>query len=94
VQAEVFRQSGNFPANLDTLKDPVFNEPSSYFGGQKIRQVYAQAAKKTIPELGSKNFALAETAVNDALKEVLEQGKDVKAALADAQALIERRISR
>lgn len=94
VQAEVFRQSGNFPANLDTLKDPVFNEPSTYFGGQKIRQVYAQAAKKTIPELGSKNFALAETAVNDALKEVLEQGKDVKAALADAQALIERRITR
>ena len=94
VQAEVFRQSGNFPANLDTLADPVFNEPSAYFGGQKIRQVYAKAAKTTVPELGSKNFALAESAVNDALTAVLEQGKDLKAALAEAQALIERRINR
>jgi multiple sugar transport system substrate-binding protein len=94
VQAEVFKQSGNFPANLTALNEPVFNEPSSYFGGQKIRQVYAQAAKTTAPLLPSKNFALAESIVNDALKQVLEQGKDIKTALAEAKALIERRISR
>jgi multiple sugar transport system substrate-binding protein len=94
VQAEVFRQSGNFPANLDTLNDPVFNEASAYFGGQKIRQVYAQAAKSTIPLLPSKNFALAETIVGDALNQVLDQNKDIKTALAEAKALIERRINR
>ena len=94
VQAEVFRQSGNFPANLDTLKDPVFNEVSAYFGGQKIRQVYAEAAKRMSAVLPSKNYALAESIVQDALKQVLEQGKDVKSALADAKALIERRTSR
>ena len=94
VQAEVFKQSGNFPANLQALDEPIFNEPSAYFGGQKIRQVYAQAAKNTAALLPSKNYVLADTIVNDALKQVLEQGKDIKAALSEAKALIERRISR
>jgi multiple sugar transport system substrate-binding protein len=94
VQAEVFKQSGNFPANLDTLKEPVFNEASAYFGGQKIRQVYAQAAKRTAPLLPSKNFAMAEGVVNDALRQVLEQNKDIKTVLAEAKVLIERRTSR
>jgi multiple sugar transport system substrate-binding protein len=94
VQAEVFRQSGNFPANLATLKDPVFNEASAYFGGQKIRQVYAEAARRMTAVLPSKNYALAESIVQDALKQVLEQGKDIKTALADAKTLIERRTSR
>ena len=94
VQAEIFKQSGNFPANLQALDEPIFNEPSAYFGGQKIRQVYAQAAKNTAAMLPSKNYALADTIVNDALKQVLEQGKDIKAALSEAKDLIERRISR
>ncbi len=78
VQAEIFRQSGNFPANLDTLKNPVFNEASAYFGGQKIRQVYAQAAKRTAPLLPNKNLAMAEGVIADALRQVLEQNKDIR----------------
>ena len=94
TQAEVFKQSGNFPANLNALKEPIFNEPSAFFGGQKIRQVYAQAAKLVKPVPSSKNFALAETIINDALKQVLEQNKDVKTALSEAKGLIERRTQR
>ena len=94
TQAEVFKQSGNFPANLNALKEPIFNEASAFFGGQKIRQVYAQAAKLVKPVPSSKNFALAETIINDALKQVLEQNKDIKTALAEAKTLIERRTQR
>jgi multiple sugar transport system substrate-binding protein len=94
VQAEVFRQSGNFPANLDTLKDPVFNEASAYFGGQKIRQVYAQAAKRTAALVPSKNFAMADGVIADALRQVLEQNKDIKTVLNEAKVLIERRTAR
>ena len=94
TQAEIFKQSGNFPANLAALKEPIFQEPSAFFGGQKIRQVYVQAAKMIKPALSSKNFDLAATIVGDALKQVLEQNKDIKQALAEAKALIERRTQR
>lgn len=94
VLAEVFKQSGNFPARLSTLSNPVFKEPSAFFGGQQVRQVYAQAARAMTPVPSSKNFALADQIVQDALTQVLEQNKDIKTALAEAKALIERRTSR
>jgi multiple sugar transport system substrate-binding protein len=94
VLAEVFKQSGNFPARLSTLANPVFREPSAFFGGQQVRQIYAQAARAMTPVPSSKNYALAEQIVQDALTQVLEQNKDIKTALAEAKALIERRTSR
>jgi len=94
TQAEVFKQSGNFPANLSALREPIFKEASAYFGGQRVRQTYALAARNMSAALPSKNYALAETIINDQLTQVLEQGKDIKTALSEAKALIERRTSR
>jgi len=94
TQAEVFKQSGNFPANLSALREPIFQEASPYFGGQQVRQTYALAARHMSAAFPSKNYALAETIVNDQLTQVLEQGKDIRTALSEAKALIERRTSR
>lgn len=94
VQAQVFAESGNFPANLRALEEPVFGEEVAYFGGQKAYEVYAEAARAITPAVSSADFALADTIVRDALTQVLEQGADIEGALADAQALIERRTRR
>ncbi len=94
VQARVFAESGNFPANLRALEEPVFSEEVAYFGGQRAYETYAEAARTVTPAQSSADFALANTIVTDALTQVLEQGADVETALADAQALIERRTRR
>lgn len=91
---EIFKQSGNFPANLTVLDDPVFSEPQAFFGGETVYQVYAEAAKAQTAIPSNKNYAVAESIVQDALGQVLNDGVDIQTALADAKSLIERRASR
>jgi ABC-type glycerol-3-phosphate transport system substrate-binding protein len=91
---KLFKQSGNFPANLTVLDDPVFSEPQEFFGGQPVYQVYAEASKAQTAIPSNKNYAVAESIVQEALLSVLNDGADIQTALADAKSLIERRASR
>jgi multiple sugar transport system substrate-binding protein len=91
---EIFKQSGNFPANLTVLDDPVFSEPQEFFGGESVYQIYAEASKAQTAIPSNKNYAVAESIVQEALLSVLNDGADIQTALADAKSLIERRASR
>jgi multiple sugar transport system substrate-binding protein len=91
---EIFKQSGNFPANLTVLDDPAFEEGQEFFGGQAIYQVYKEAASAQTFVPTNKNFALASSIVGAAFDQVINEGADVETALADAKSLVERRSSR
>jgi multiple sugar transport system substrate-binding protein len=94
AQIAIFKQSGNFPANLTILDDPAFSEPQEYFGGQAIYEVYREAASSQKPVPSNKNFALAQSIIGTAFDSVINEGADIETAMADAKSLIERRSSR
>lgn len=94
VQIDVFKGTGAFPALTSALSDPAFNQPVEFLGGQRARVTWKAAASKTPAIDVNKLDSVAETIVATALTQVLDEGKDPKAALADARAQIERRAAR
>jgi multiple sugar transport system substrate-binding protein len=90
-QITAFTDNGAFPALLTAQNDAVFNQPVSFLGDQKARLLWRDAARKTQPIDVNKYDSVANDIVNTELTNVLEQGKDIKQALADARAQILRR---
>ncbi|MFT2721517.1 ABC transporter substrate-binding protein [Deinococcus sp. A31D244] len=90
-QITAFKDNGAFPALLTAQKDKAFSEAVPFLGGQKARILWRDAAAKTQPIDVNKYDSVAEQIVQTELTNVLEQGKDVKQALADARAQILRR---
>jgi multiple sugar transport system substrate-binding protein len=94
VQIAAFKAQDAFPALVETYTDGFFDQPIDFLGGQKARLVWREASRNikavTVNELDS----FAEEVVNTELDKVLDQGKEVAVALADAQKLIERRTKR
>jgi multiple sugar transport system substrate-binding protein len=94
IQLASFRKINSFPALLEAHNDPAFDEPIEYLGGQKARTMWRDAAGR-IPALEVNKYdPVAEEIVNSELDKVLDEGKDIKAALSDAKALIQRRVRR
>ncbi|GGM14493.1 ABC transporter substrate-binding protein [Deinococcus aerophilus] len=90
-QLTAFTDNGAFPALLTAQNDTVFNQVVPFLGGQKARLLWRDAARKTQPIDVNKYDSVADQIVNTELTNVLEQGKDIKQALADARAQILRR---
>jgi multiple sugar transport system substrate-binding protein len=94
VQLAAFRDQDAFPALIEAQSDPFFEQPIDFLGGQKARVLWRSEVAK-IPALDVNKYdALADEVVSTELDKVLEHGKDIKTALADAKALIERRARR
>jgi multiple sugar transport system substrate-binding protein len=94
TQLASFRKINAFPALLEAHSDPVFDEPIEYLGGQKARAMWRDEAAH-IPALDVHKYdPMAEEIVNSELDKVLNEGKSISAALADAKALIQRRVRR
>jgi multiple sugar transport system substrate-binding protein len=94
VQLAAFKSEDAFPALLDAQNDPFYEQGVEFFGGQKARLIWRNAVPK-IPAIDvAKHDSVAEEVIATELDKVLEQGKDIKTALADAKALIERRARR
>ncbi|MES2932736.1 MAG: extracellular solute-binding protein [Pseudomonadota bacterium] len=83
-----------FPALLEAQSDPFFQQPIEYLGGQKARPLWRNAALHTQSIAVDKYDPIATTIVTDELAKVLDEGKSIKAALADAKNEIERRAKR
>jgi multiple sugar transport system substrate-binding protein len=94
VQLQAFKDQDAFPALVEAQNDAFYDEPVAFFGGQKVRALWRAAVPK-IPALEvNKHDSLADEIVTTELDKVLDQGKDIKTALADAKALIQRRARR
>ncbi len=94
LQLKAFKAEDAFPALLEVHKDPFLDQPIDFLGGQKARLLWREAAQKTSAIDVHKLDPIAEEIVNTELDKVLDQGKDIRKALQDAQALLERRARR
>jgi multiple sugar transport system substrate-binding protein len=94
MQLAAFKKLDAFPSLLAAVDDPFIDEPIAYLGGQRARQLWRDSAAR-IPALQVNRLdATVDLIVKAELNRVLEQGKDIKVALADAQRHAERRIRR
>lgn len=94
TQVDSLRVLDSFPALIAAQDDPLFDEPIAYLGGQKARLLWRQIAAQvpTIPV--NRLDAMATDVIRAEYERVLRNGKDIGAALKDAQSLIERRANR
>ena len=94
LQLSAFKTQDAFPALLDAHSDSFLDQPIEFLGGQKARLLWREAAAKTTAVSVHKQDAFADEVINTELDKVLDQGKDIATALADAQRLLERRALR
>lgn len=92
VQLKHFETIAAFPANTTTYDDALFDQEVEFLGNQKARQIFAEVAKNIKPVQPSKGDHVARSIIlENALMEVLDEGKDIKTALSEAERLIKRR---
>ncbi|GAA5786820.1 sugar ABC transporter substrate-binding protein [Chitiniphilus shinanonensis] len=83
-----------FPALRTAQDDPFFAQPMPFLGGQRARLFWREAAAEMPALTVHRLDPVAEEIVNAELDRVLDDGKDIATALADARRLIERRVRR
>ncbi|RIH76458.1 putative arabinose-binding protein [Meiothermus hypogaeus] len=91
-QIAAFKSIGAFPALLAAQEDPAFAEPVEFLGGQKARVLWRDAARRVKALKANKYDRVAFEIVSTALSQVLDEGKDIPAALAEAKQLIQLRM--
>jgi len=92
IQLKHFETIAAFPANTQTYDDALFQEEVEFLGGQKARLLFADVAKNIKPVAPAKGDHVARSIIlENALMEVLDEGKDVKTALKEAERMIKRR---
>ena len=94
MQLSAFKSQDAFPALVDVHNDAFFEQPIEFLGGQKARLLWREASRKINAVDVHKLDPIAEEIINTEMDKVLDQGKDVRTALADAKALLERRVKR
>jgi len=93
-QLAAFKSQDAFPALLESFDDPFFDEPLPFLGGQPARRDWRLAAAQIRAVQVHKQDGFAREVVDTELDKVLERGKDIGAALADAQRLLQQRAMR
>lgn len=94
LQTQAFRKFDAFPALVETHADPFFEEPVAFLGGQPARLLWREAAQHIQAAPLHKQNGFAEEVIGTELDNVLDRGKDIGAALADAERLLQRRAFR
>jgi multiple sugar transport system substrate-binding protein len=93
-QLAAFKAHDAFPALLETHSDPFFKQAMPFLGGQTARVLWRESASQIKAVAVHKQDAFAEEVVNTELDKVLDKGKDIKLALADAAKLLKTRALR
>jgi multiple sugar transport system substrate-binding protein len=91
IQLAAFDRIGAFPAVTSTYGDPLFNEELAFLDGQQARLLFANIAHNIEGRATNPGDQIAEEMVDSALSQVLDEGRDIDEALAEAQRLISRR---
>ena len=94
VQLSAFKLQDAFPALLETYDDSFFEQPIDFLGGQKARLGWRTAVGSIAAVSVHKQDAFADEVINTELDKVLDRGKDIATALADAKRLLEQRAHR
>lgn len=94
LQLAAFKSQDAFPALLSTYDDPFFEQPLPFLGGQPARSLWRDATRRIAAVAVHKQDAFASEVIDTELDKVLDQGKDIATALADAARLLQRRAKR
>jgi multiple sugar transport system substrate-binding protein len=94
MQLSAFKSQDAFPALLETYDDPFFDQPIEFLGGQSARIGWRAAARRIAAVSVHKQDAFADEVINTELDKVLDRGKDIATALADAERLLQQRAFR
>jgi multiple sugar transport system substrate-binding protein len=94
VQLGAFKAQDAFPALIETYDDPFFELPIEFLGGQKARVIWREATRHITAIAVHKQDSFADEVINTELDKVLDRGKDISVALADAQRLLQQRALR
>ena len=94
MQLSAFKTQDAFPALLATYDDAFFDQPIAFLGGQAARVGWRAAARRITAVSVHKQDAFADEVINTELDKVLDRGKDIAAALADAERLLKQRAFR
>ena len=94
VQLAAFKSQDAFPALLETYGDPFFEQPIAFLGEQPARVGWRAAAQRIAAVDVHKQDAFASEVIDTELDKVLDRGKDITAALADAERLLKQRAFR
>ena len=93
-QFAAFKSQDAFPALVEAYDDPFFEEPLPFLGGQRARLLWRDAARRIVATGSHKQSDFANEVINTELSNVMDRGKPITQALADAQRLLERRALR
>ncbi len=93
-QLSAFKKYDAFPALIETHHDPFFDQPVAFLGGQAARRLWREAAYQISAAPVHKQNGFAGEVVSSELDNVLDRGKRIRTALADAQRLLEKRAHR
>ncbi len=94
LQLAAFKSQDAFPALLSSYDDPFFEQPLPFLGGQPARSLWRDATRRTAAVTVHKQDTFASEVIDTELDKVLDQGKDIATALADAARLLQRRAKR
>ncbi len=94
VQLAAFKSQDAFPALLAAHDDGFFDQPIAFLGGQNARLGWRAAAQRISAVDVHKQDAFASEVIDTELDKVLDRGKDIGQALADAQRLLQQRAKR
>lgn len=94
TQLDSLRVLDSFPALAEAHAAPMMDEPLPFLGGQKARLLWRDTAARVPALTVNKLDSVATDVIRDEFENVVAKGKDIKTALADAKALIERRARR
>lgn len=94
LQLQAFRSQDAFPALVETYDDAFFEQPIPFLGGQPARLLWRDAARRISAVAVHKQDAFAGEVIDTELDKVLDRGKAIDLALADAARLLEKRARR
>ncbi len=89
-----YAASDAVPALLEAARAPALDEPVPFLGGQVVGPIFRAAAGRLSPVVVHRLDAVASDAFSLEMDHVIQDGKDVQAAVADARAEIEKRAKR
>jgi multiple sugar transport system substrate-binding protein len=93
-QLAAFKSQDAFPALLAAHDDPFLDLPIEFLGGQNARLLWRIAARKASAVDVHKQDSFASEVIDTELDKVLDRGKDIATALADAERLLAKRARR
>jgi len=94
LQLQAFKSQDAFPALVETYDDAFFEQPIAFLGGQPARLLWREAARRITAVSVHKQDAFAGEVIDTELDKVLDRGKSIEQALADAERLLARRARR